>query len=116
LDCGTKWCIRQVGGKIKEVKPKSEGGAAMALRLRALTEEEAQTIRKWSQSRTDEARLVERAKMIRLASEGHQVSQVAQAMGVNEKTVRKWLKRMNEQGVTGLCDEARTASTAALYS
>jgi transposase len=82
----------------------------MALRLRALTEEEAQTIRKWSQSRTDEARLVERAKMIRLASEGHQVSQVAQAMGVNEKTVRKWLKRMNEQGVTGLCDEARSGA------
>ena len=31
----------------------------MALRLRPLTEKEAQTIKKWSQSRTEAARLVE---------------------------------------------------------
>ncbi len=60
----------------------------MALRLRPLTEE-AQTIKTWSQSRMEEARLVERAKIIRLASEGQQVSEIAQAMDVNEKTVRK---------------------------
>ena len=40
----------------------------MALHMRPVTEEEAQTIKKWSQSRTEEARLVERAKIIRLAS------------------------------------------------
>jgi transposase len=82
----------------------------MALRLRALTEEEAHMIRKWSQSRTDEARLVERAKIVHLASEGHHIPQIAEAMGVNEKTVRKWLKRMNEQGIAGLSDEARSGA------
>jgi len=46
------------------VKPKSEGEKEMALHVRALTREEAQTIKKWSQSRTEEARLVERAKII----------------------------------------------------
>lgn len=37
----------------------------MALRLRSLTEEEAKTIKKWSQSRSEQARLVERARIIR---------------------------------------------------
>jgi transposase len=82
----------------------------MALHLRALTEEEAQTIKKWSQSRTEEARLVERAKIIRLASEGEPVSQIAEAMDVNEKTVRKWLKRFGKQGVEGLTDAPRSGA------
>jgi transposase len=82
----------------------------MALRLRALTEEEARTIKKWSQSRTEEARLVERAKIIQLASQGRQVPQIAQAVGVNERTVRKWLKRFREQGVEGLPDAPRSGA------
>ena len=82
----------------------------MALHLRALTEEEAQTMKKWSQSRTEEARLVERAKIIRLASEGHSVPEVAEAMDVNEKTVRKWLKRFEKQGVEGLIDAPRSGA------
>jgi transposase len=89
------------------VKPKSKGEQAMALRLRALTEEEAQTIKKWSHSRTEEARLVERAKIIRLASAGKTVSQIAEAVGIDEKTVRKWLKRFREQGLQGLSDAPR---------
>jgi hypothetical protein len=34
--------------KLKEVKPKSEGGEDMALHLRPLTEEETKTIKKWN--------------------------------------------------------------------
>ncbi len=82
----------------------------MALRLRTLTEEESQTIKKWSQSRTEAARLVERAKIIRLASEGHRVPKIAQALSIDEKTVRKWLKRFGEQGLEGLCDAPRSGS------
>jgi transposase len=82
----------------------------MALRLRPLTEEETQTIKKWSQSRTEEARLVERAKIIRLASEGERVPQIAQALNINEKSVRKWLKRFREQGVEGLTDAQRSGA------
>ena len=79
----------------------------MALHLRALTEEESKTIKKWSQSRTEEARLVERAQIIRLASESKPVPEIAEAMGVNEKTVRKWLRRFEKQGVQGLIDAPR---------
>jgi transposase len=82
----------------------------MALHLRALTEEEAQTMKEWSQSRTEEARLVERAKIIGLASAGHSVPEIAETMDVNEKTVRKWLKRFETQGVEGLIDAPRSGA------
>jgi transposase len=82
----------------------------MALRLRPLTEEETRTIEKWSQSRTEEARLVERAKSIRLASEGHRVPEIAEMVGLDEKTVRKWLKRFAEQGLDGLEDAPRSGA------
>ena len=82
----------------------------MALRLRELTEEESKRIKQWSQSRTEEARLVERAKIIRLASEGQKVPQIAQTLDIDEKTVRKWLKRFDTQGVAGLSDEARSGA------
>lgn len=82
----------------------------MALHLRVLTEEETRTIQKWSQSRTEEARLVERAKIIRLASEGHGVPEIAEMVGLDEKTVRKWLKRFTEQGPSELEDAPRAGA------
>lgn len=82
----------------------------MALYLRALTEEEAQTIKKWSFLRKGEARLVERAKIIRLASEGRKVPEIAETLSLDEKTVRKWLKRFAEQGCAGLEDAPRSGA------
>ena len=82
----------------------------MALHLRALTEEEAQTIKKWSSLRKGEARLVERAKIVRLASEGRKVPEIAEAVSLDEKTVRKWLKRFAEQGCAGLEDAPRSGA------
>jgi transposase len=96
--------------KLKEVKPKSEGGEDMALHLRPLTEEETKTIKRWSQSRTEEARLVERARIVQLASADHQVPEIAEALGLNEKTVRKWLKRFEAQGPSGLEDAPRSGA------
>jgi transposase len=82
----------------------------MVLRLRRLTEEETRTIQKRSQSRTEEARLVERAKIIRLASEGQRVPEIAGVVGLDEKTVRKWLKRFAERGLDGLEDAPRSGA------
>jgi transposase len=92
------------------VKPKSEGGEDMALHLRPLTEEETTTIKKWSQSRTEEARLVERAKIVQLASAGRQVPAIAATLGLNEQTVRKWLSRCAEHGPSGLEDAPRSGA------
>lgn len=82
----------------------------MTLRLRPLTAEETRVIKKMSQSRTDEARLVERASMIRLASEEKTVPQIAAALDLDGKTVRKWLKRFAEHGLAGLNDAPRSGA------
>jgi transposase len=50
---------------------------------------------------------VERAQIIRLASESKPVPEIAEAMGVNEKTVCKWLRRFEQQGMQGLLDAPR---------
>src|SRR4051794_35099327 len=82
----------------------------MAIHVRALSEEESKTIKKWSGSRTEEARLVERARIVSLANAGQPVPEIAEALGINEKTVRKWLKRFAEQGPAGLQDAPRSGA------
>lgn len=79
----------------------------MTIRLRAMTEEEIETIQRWASSRTAEARLVERAKIIRIAHEGRAGKAVAEELGLNPATVRKWMKRFNEIGLEGLRDAER---------
>lgn len=84
----------------------------MALHVRALTDEEQQEIRRRSQSRTEAARAVERARIVRLASEGLLVPAVAQRLQIAEKVVRLWLKRFNADGLAGLADQPRSGRPA----
>jgi transposase len=82
----------------------------MALRLHPLTLEEQQQIEQLSQSRTAPARLVERTRIVRLASQGARVPQIAQHLNLDERTVRMWLKRFQEEGVLGLEDRPRSGA------
>jgi transposase len=82
----------------------------MALRLRPLTTEEQKQIEPLSQSRTAPARLVERARIVRLASQGARVPRVAQELNLDERTVRTWLQRFNDQGMAGLEDRPRSGA------
>jgi transposase len=76
----------------------------MALRIRDLTRDEQAEIRRLAHSRTAAARLVERAKILWQARQGTRVPQIAQQLGLSEKTVRFWLKRFNAAGLAGLED------------
>jgi transposase len=78
--------------------------------LRAVTPEEQRVITKLAHSQTASARLVERAKILHLASQGQTVPQIAEAVGLNEKTVRKWFKRFEQQGLAGLEDAPRSGA------
>jgi transposase len=80
------------------------------LRVRAFTPEEKRVITKLARSQTASVRLVERAKILHLASEGQTVPQIAEAMGLHEKTVRKWLKRFEQDGLAGLEDAPRSGA------
>jgi transposase len=80
----------------------------MAVPIRELTDDERQAIERLAHSRTEAARLVERARILWHASQGERAPQIAKRLGLNERTVLTWLKRFNEQGLPGLADRPRS--------
>jgi transposase len=77
------------------------------LRLRDLTEAERMAIEKLAHSRTAPARQVERARIVRQASQGQMAPAIAAALRLTAETVRAWIKRFNTRGVAGLEDRPR---------
>ena len=80
----------------------------MALRVRELTPEEERILRQQAHSRTEAARLVERARIVWLVHCGEGVPPVADRLALTEATVRKWSKRFNALGIAGLTDQPRS--------
>lgn len=78
------------------------------LRLRELTAEESREVARLAKSRSDEARLVERARIVALARDGMGAPAIARELGVSEKMARQWLARFNERGLDGLVDAPRS--------
>ncbi|MDP9315863.1 MAG: helix-turn-helix domain-containing protein [Chloroflexota bacterium] len=79
----------------------------MAIRVRALTEEEQVAIDRLAHSRTAAARSVERARIIWHAAQGLSVPAIAKQLHLHEQTVRLWLKRFNAAGLDALHDAPR---------
>jgi transposase len=79
----------------------------MALRVRAMSDTEVETIRQRAYSRTAPARTVERARIIWLAHQGRRVPAIAQELHLTPTTVRSWLMRFNRQGLAGLQEKPR---------
>jgi transposase len=65
-----------------------------------------------SKSRTEEARDVERARIILACLEGKEIQQVAQELGVSVPTVSKWRQRFALWGLRGLRDQHRSGKPA----
>lgn len=79
----------------------------MALKLRELNAEEQKAINKLARSRTAPARVVERARILQLASTRLRLPAIAQQLKLSQATVRTWLKRFNHAGLRGLNDRDR---------
>jgi transposase len=60
-----------------------------------------------SRSRTEEARMVERARLVLACLEGKEIQQVAREVGSSIPTVSKWRKRFAREGLRGLRDRPR---------
>ena len=60
-----------------------------------------------SKSRTDEARLAERAKLVLGCLAGRPNDEVAAELGVQAATVGTWRKRFSTEGLAGLRDRTR---------
>jgi transposase len=82
------------------------------LKLRELTAEEEKAVAQLTRTRTASARMVERAKIIRLASQGLGISAIARQLQVSRPTVGLWMRRFNTGGIEGLQDEARPGRPA----
>lgn len=80
----------------------------MPVLKRELTDDEHRELDRRARSRTCSVRAVERAKIILAASENGQHLAVARIVGVDKKTVRKWVERFEERGLEGLEDSPRS--------
>ena len=76
------------------------------------TPEEKSALIQLSRSRSEEARLVERAKIVLLCLDGMRNDEVAQKLSIRPNTVGVWRKRFSEQGIQGLRDQARSGKPA----
>jgi transposase len=85
------------------------------LKVRELTEAERAEVRRLAHSRTEAARLVERARIVWLSAEGRRVAAIAEEVGCHAQTVRLWLARFSTEGLAGLAD-ARRAGGPATYT
>ncbi len=78
------------------------------IRLRELTPEEQQMLERLAHSRTAEARVVERARIVWQAHQGVAAPAIATELGLHPDTVRQWIKRFNAAGLEGLADQPRS--------
>ena len=73
----------------------------MTLRVRAVSDEEREELRRMARSRTVGAGLVRRAQIVLHALEGLKAPQISARMDLCGPTVRHWLKRSTRAGCKG---------------
>ena len=78
------------------------------LKARAMTEEEADKLRKLAHSRTESHQKVQRARIVWLSREGWRVPRIAEEVHLCDRTVRRWIERFNREGLAGFEDEPRS--------
>lgn len=76
------------------------------------TAEDRKELERLSKSRTDEARMVERAKIILGCLAGRRNDEVAREFGIQAATVGTWRKRFAGEGLAGLRDRPRPGKPA----
>src|ERR1700676_2596959 len=82
-----------------------------APKLECSAEEKASLVA-LTKSRTEEARAVERARIVLASLEGKEIQEVARELGVSIPTVTKWRKRFALWGLRGLRDQLRPGNPA----
>src|SRR6266446_823104 len=79
------------------------------------TAEQRSELMALARSRTEEARLVERAKIVLACLEGKRNDTVGREFGVRPNTVGLWRKRFAAAGLAGLRDRARPVGMELLW-
>src|ERR1017187_3168213 len=71
-----------------------------------LTPEEGSTLERWSRARSIPARLVQRARIVRLAAEGRPSQDIAEELDISRPTVQLWRQRFLALRLAGLEKDA----------
>src|ERR1035437_3244857 len=71
-----------------------------------LTPEEVSTLERWSRARSIPARLVQRARIVRLAAQGRQSQDIAEELDISRPTVQLWRQRFLALRLAGLEKDA----------
>src|SRR5262245_29933429 len=82
--------------------------ATTKVSLRPLTPAEHAALERLVHSRTEPARLVERARILSAAAQGQRPAAIAAQVGVSRETVYNWVHRFNDRGLAGLGDLPRS--------
>jgi transposase len=72
----------------------------------ALSDDDRSTLERWARSRSTEARLVERARIVLLAAEGRENQDIAAELGITRATVARWRIRFAARGIAGIRKDA----------
>ena len=72
-----------------------------------LSADERAQLESWSRRRTSAQALAERSRIVLAAAEGLKTTEVAERVGVNISTARRWRNRFAEHRLDGLLDEPR---------
>ena len=67
-----------------------------------LREEQREILTRWSRGRSTPHRLMQRARIVLLAAEGRQNKEIAETLGVMERTVGRWRTRFVKHGLAGI--------------
>src|SRR6516162_9219342 len=81
-----------------------------------LSTKEKEILLRWMRSSKTEQRMVERARVILLASNGLSGKEIALKMGTRQARVSKWLRRFAVERMAGLNDSARSAEKRRKYT
>jgi transposase len=81
--------------------------ASMYLELIELTDDEQSTLERWSRRPKGSQALALRCRIVLLAAQGRNNTQVSHDLGISQTTVRKWRTRFLHQRLEGVHDEPR---------
>jgi transposase len=76
------------------------------------TEKDREALEQIVRSRTEEVRMVERAKIILKCLEGERVHRIAKDLHIRPNTVIEWRRRFEKDGIKGLKDRPRSGKPA----
>jgi transposase len=76
------------------------------------TEKDREALEQMVRSRTEEARMVERAKIILKSLEGERVHKISKDLHIRPNTVIEWRQRFEKDGIKGLKDRPRSGKPA----